>query len=141
MVFALTGVMIAGFIVLVGLFVTRFGVTPPPLPDSVALPAGETAAEPGKGLRGEPARGEGRVLLVEADGSAGLPLIAMMPNDVTNASATITGPDGGTIAFDVDPWRKHCLLNGLDDIGLTLQHVNEIKAFEERHRQAAPWLF
>jgi len=50
-------------------------------------------------------------------------------------------PDGETIAFDVDPFRKHCLLNGLDDIGLTLQHVDEIKAYEERRRKEAPWLF
>ena len=50
-------------------------------------------------------------------------------------------PDGRKIGFEVDAFRKHCLLNGLDDIGLTLQHVDEIKAFEERHRQAAPWLF
>jgi len=50
-------------------------------------------------------------------------------------------PDGETIAFEVDPFRKHCLLNGLDDIGLTLQHVNEIKAYEERRRKEAPWLF
>ncbi|KRT59562.1 hypothetical protein Ga0076813_15571 [endosymbiont of Ridgeia piscesae] len=49
--------------------------------------------------------------------------------------------DGKAIPFDVDEFRKHCLLNGLDDIGLTLQHVDEIKAYEERHRQQAPWLF
>jgi 3-isopropylmalate/(R)-2-methylmalate dehydratase small subunit len=49
--------------------------------------------------------------------------------------------DGQEIPFDVDPFRKHCLLEGLDDIGLTLQHVDEIRAFEERHRVAAPWLF
>ena len=50
-------------------------------------------------------------------------------------------PDGETIAFEVDPFRKHCLLNGLDDIGLTLQHVDEIKAYEARRRNEAPWLF
>ncbi len=50
-------------------------------------------------------------------------------------------PDGDTIAFEVDPFRKHCLLNGLDDIGLTLQHVDAIKAYEERRHQEAPWLF
>ena len=50
-------------------------------------------------------------------------------------------PDGESIAFEVDPFRKHCLLNGLDDIGLTLQHVDDIKAYEERRRQEAPWLF
>ncbi len=44
-------------------------------------------------------------------------------------------------AFDIDPFRKHCLLNGLDDIGLTLQHVDQIKQFEERHRASQPWLF
>jgi 3-isopropylmalate/(R)-2-methylmalate dehydratase small subunit len=50
-------------------------------------------------------------------------------------------PDGETIAFEVDPFRKHCLLNGLDDIGLTLQHVDEINAYEERRRKETPWLF
>jgi 3-isopropylmalate/(R)-2-methylmalate dehydratase small subunit len=50
-------------------------------------------------------------------------------------------PDGETIEFEVDKFRKHCLLNGLDEIGLTLQHVDEIKAFEERYRTAMPWLF
>jgi 3-isopropylmalate/(R)-2-methylmalate dehydratase small subunit len=44
-------------------------------------------------------------------------------------------------AFDIDPFRKHCLLNGLDDIGLTLQHVDQIKRFEDRHRASQPWLF
>jgi len=54
---------------------------------------------------------------------------------------TITRPNGETLAFSVDPFRKHCLLNGLDDIGLTLQHVDAIKAYEERRKQEAPWLF
>ena len=43
--------------------------------------------------------------------------------------------------FDIDPFRKHCLLNGLDDIGLTLQHVDEIKQFEAQHQLNQPWLF
>ncbi|HHJ15149.1 MAG TPA: 3-isopropylmalate dehydratase small subunit [Gammaproteobacteria bacterium] len=54
---------------------------------------------------------------------------------------TITTPDGTTIAFEVDPFRKYCLLNGLDDIGLTLQHADDIRAYETRRRQEAPWLF
>ncbi len=54
---------------------------------------------------------------------------------------TITTPSGEEIQFDVDQFRKHCLLNGLDDIGLTLQHVDDIKAYEERRKQEAPWLF
>ncbi len=45
------------------------------------------------------------------------------------------------IPFDVDPFRRHCLLEGLDDIGLTLQHADEIQAYEDRHRLQTPWLF
>jgi 3-isopropylmalate/(R)-2-methylmalate dehydratase small subunit len=54
---------------------------------------------------------------------------------------TVIGPNGDRISFDVDPFRKHCLLNGLDDIGLTLQHVDDIRAYEARRKQEAPWLF
>jgi len=49
--------------------------------------------------------------------------------------------DGTEIPFEVDSFRKHCLLEGLDDIGLTLQHVDEIRAYEKRRKQEAPWLF
>lgn len=54
---------------------------------------------------------------------------------------TVTTPGGDRHAFEIDAFRRHCLLNGLDDIGLTLQHVAEIKAYEERRRKEAPWLF
>jgi len=54
---------------------------------------------------------------------------------------TVTSPAGTTFKFDIDAFRRHCLLNGLDDIGLTLQHVAEIKNYEERRRNEAPWLF
>ncbi len=54
---------------------------------------------------------------------------------------TITKADGSVIKFDVDEFRKHRLLNGLDDIGLTLQHVDDIKAYEQRRSVEAPWLF
>ena|SRR5690554_506670 len=53
----------------------------------------------------------------------------------------VVTPSGQEFAFEVDNFRKHCLLNGLDDIGLTLQHADEIKAYEARRRQEAPWLF
>jgi len=53
----------------------------------------------------------------------------------------ITGPDGGTLHFEVDPFRKHCLLNGLDDIGLTLQKSKQIDDYEARQRRERPWLF
>jgi len=52
----------------------------------------------------------------------------------------ITGPDGGTIKFDVDQFRKHCLINGLDDIGLTMEKENKITDFEAKRAQAQPWL-
>jgi len=54
---------------------------------------------------------------------------------------SITTPDGKRYSFEVDPFRKNCLLNGLDDIGLTLQHVQEIKDYEARRKLEAPWLF
>ena len=57
------------------------------------------------------------------------------------ATQTVATPAGKIYAFEIDAFRKHCLLHGLDDIGLTLQHVEEIRAYEERHRQQAPWLF
>jgi len=50
-------------------------------------------------------------------------------------------PNGGCHSFEVDDFRRHCLLNGLDDIGLSLQHADDIKAYEEKRRQTAPWLF
>jgi len=53
----------------------------------------------------------------------------------------VTTPGGEEYPFEVDEFRKYCLLNGLDDIGLTLQHAEDIKAYEERRKQAAPWLF
>jgi 3-isopropylmalate/(R)-2-methylmalate dehydratase small subunit len=55
-------------------------------------------------------------------------------------SQTITRPDGSTIAFEVDAFRKHCLINGLDDIGLTLEKAAAIESFETRATQARPWV-
>ena len=52
----------------------------------------------------------------------------------------ITGPDGGRIAFEVDPFRRHCLLNGLDDIGLTMEKAASIDAYEAAQAARAPWL-
>ena len=51
----------------------------------------------------------------------------------------ITGPDGGVITFEVDAFKKHCLLNGLDDIGLTLQKADKIEKFEANQRVTQPW--
>jgi 3-isopropylmalate/(R)-2-methylmalate dehydratase small subunit len=53
----------------------------------------------------------------------------------------VTTPSGNSFSFEIDAFRKHCLVNGFDDIGLTLQHVDEIRAFEARRKQEAPWLF
>jgi 3-isopropylmalate/(R)-2-methylmalate dehydratase small subunit len=60
--------------------------------------------------------------------------------EVDLENQTVTGPDGGEIRFEVDPFRKHCLLHGLDDIGLTLEKTDDIDAFEERRRLSEPWL-
>jgi 3-isopropylmalate/(R)-2-methylmalate dehydratase small subunit len=51
----------------------------------------------------------------------------------------IRGPDGGMIRFDIDPFRKHCLLNGLDDIGLTLEKAPAIDSYEKKVAQTRPW--
>jgi 3-isopropylmalate/(R)-2-methylmalate dehydratase small subunit len=54
---------------------------------------------------------------------------------------TVTAPGGESFKFDIDPFTKHCLLNGLDEIGLSLSHAEKIKAFEAQHRASQPWLF
>ncbi len=57
------------------------------------------------------------------------------------AAQMITTPDNMTFTFDVDSFRKHCLLNGLDEIGLTLQSADKIRQFEQKRRVEQPWLF
>lgn len=57
------------------------------------------------------------------------------------AAQTVATPAGRVLPFDVDPARKYRLLNGLDDIGLTLQHTDQIKAYEQARAKQAPWLF
>lgn len=59
--------------------------------------------------------------------------------DLENQS--IVKSNGDTISFEVDAFRKHCLLNGLDDIGLTLQDADDIKAYEVTRKVSSPWLF
>lgn len=54
---------------------------------------------------------------------------------------TVQTPSGEKFGFDIDAFRKHCLLNGLDDIGLTLEHAEAIRAYEAKRREEAPWLF
>lgn len=61
--------------------------------------------------------------------------------DVDLEQQRITTPSGEILEFAVDAFRKHCLLEGLDDIGITLQDEDAIRAFEEKHRAARPWLF
>ena len=54
---------------------------------------------------------------------------------------TITRPNGATVSFEIDEFRRECLLNGLDDIGLTLQKVEKIDSYEAQQRESQPWLF
>jgi 3-isopropylmalate/(R)-2-methylmalate dehydratase small subunit len=75
-------------------------------------------------------------------------LAKLMDDAERGANATLTvdlekqeirGPDGGVVRFDIDPFRKKCLIEGLDDIGLTLQAADKIQAFEDRAGLARPW--
>jgi 3-isopropylmalate/(R)-2-methylmalate dehydratase small subunit len=73
-------------------------------------------------------------LMDDADRGSNATLSIDLPNQ------EIKGPDGGTVKFDLDPFRKHCLLNGLDDIGLSLEKVSSIDSFEKKQASAQPWL-
>jgi 3-isopropylmalate/(R)-2-methylmalate dehydratase small subunit len=64
---------------------------------------------------------------------------AILTIDLENQ--VITGPDGGHVHFEIDPFRKKCLLEGLDDIGLTMKHAGDIDSFEKRDRQSRPWMY
>jgi 3-isopropylmalate/(R)-2-methylmalate dehydratase small subunit len=74
-------------------------------------------------------------LFEEVEATEGYALTIDLPTQ------TVRTPSGQEISFDVDPFRKHCLLNGLDDIGLTLQHADEIKRFEDARKVSMPWMF
>jgi 3-isopropylmalate/(R)-2-methylmalate dehydratase small subunit len=73
-------------------------------------------------------------LMDDADRGGNATLSIDLPNQ------EIKGPDGGTVKFDLDPFRKHCLLNGLDDIALSLEKVSSIDSFEKKQASAQPWL-
>lgn len=73
----------------------------------------------------------------------------LMDDAARGANATLTvdlakqeirGPDGGVIRFDIDPFKKHCLLNGLDDIGLTMEKAPQIDRYEQRLQAERPWV-
>ncbi len=74
-------------------------------------------------------------LFTETDASPGYRLAVDLEQQ------TVTTPSGESFSFDIDSHRKHCMLNGLDDIGLTLAHADDIRAFEAKHRASQPWLF
>jgi 3-isopropylmalate/(R)-2-methylmalate dehydratase small subunit len=75
-----------------------------------------------------------RKLLDDAERGANATLTIDLPNQ------EIRGPDGGKVKFEIDPFRKHCLLNGLDDIGLTLEKKSAIASFEKTQGRNQPWL-
>ena len=74
-------------------------------------------------------------LFAECTAEEGYKLVVDLPNQ------TVTTPSGKSFGFEVDAFRKHCLLNGLDDIGLTLQDADAIRDYEAKRQQSAPWLF
>ena len=63
----------------------------------------------------------------------------MRRSPIDLAKQEIRGPDGGVVKFEIDPHRKHCLLNGLDDIGLTMVKSDKIDSFEQKAEAARPW--
>ncbi|WP_409526273.1 3-isopropylmalate dehydratase small subunit [Nitrincola sp. MINF-07-Sa-05] len=74
-------------------------------------------------------------LFAEVEANEGYQLTIDLPGQA------VVKADGTRLPFEVDEFRKHCLLNGLDDIGLTLQFADDISIYEQRRRQEAPWLF
>jgi 3-isopropylmalate/(R)-2-methylmalate dehydratase small subunit len=74
-------------------------------------------------------------LFAEVEASEGYQL------SVDLAAQTVTTPAGRVLRFEIDPFRKEALLKGLDNIGWTLSHSDEIKTYEEKRKQEAPWLF
>ena len=78
--------------------------------------------------------GELEMLMDDADRGANATLTVDLETQL------IRGPDGGTLRFDVDPFRKHCLLNGLDDIALTLEKSGDVELYEGRMAADRPWL-
>ena len=74
-------------------------------------------------------------LFVDALATPGYQLTVDLPNQ------TVVTPAGERLGFSVDDFRRHCLIEGLDEIGLTLQHADAIRAFEQRRRAEQPWLF
>ncbi|MFT3850297.1 MAG: 3-isopropylmalate dehydratase small subunit [Propionivibrio sp.] len=74
-------------------------------------------------------------LFAECEASEGYAL------DVNLEAQTVTTPSGFSFKFDITPHRKHCLLNGLDEIGLTLVHADQIRAFEDKRKADFPWMF
>lgn len=74
-------------------------------------------------------------LFHETEAQEGYQLLIDLP------AQTVTTPGGESFVFDITEHRKHCLLNGLDEIGLTLAHGDEIRAYEAQHKKQAPWLF
>ena len=73
-------------------------------------------------------------LLDDASRGSNATLTIDLPNQ------EIRGPDGGKVKFEIDAFRKHCLLNGLDDIGLTMEKASSIEAFEQKNAASHPWL-
>ena len=75
-----------------------------------------------------------KLLMDDASRGANATMTIDLPNQ------QIRGPDGGTVKFELDAFRKHCLLNGLDDIALTMEKAESISAFEKKNAAVYPWL-
>ncbi|HTS85328.1 MAG TPA: 3-isopropylmalate dehydratase small subunit, partial [Usitatibacter sp.] len=76
-------------------------------------------------------------LFNEVAANAGFKLTIDLPSQLVTPSKAGAQP----MHFDIDPFRKECLVNGWDEIGLTLRHSDEIKAYEEKRKRSEPWIF
>jgi 3-isopropylmalate/(R)-2-methylmalate dehydratase small subunit len=74
-------------------------------------------------------------LFTEIAAHAGMQVTIDLP------AQTVTAPNQKPMSFEIEPFRKECLVNGWDDIGLTLRHTDDIKAYEEKRKRAEPWIF
>jgi 3-isopropylmalate/(R)-2-methylmalate dehydratase small subunit len=84
------------------------------------------------------------IVLTESEVSRIFEEVAVTPGyrlTIDLPAQTVKTPKGEAMRFDVDPSRKECLINGWDEIGLTLRHADEIKAYEEKRKRAEPWIF
>ncbi len=110
-------------------------------PEPVVLP--EASAQLDRVAEPEPSNVAAGLVVAEIDTEIPAPTGIVISADWSTdlESQTVTTPAGNDFSFDVEPFRKHNMINGLDDIGLTLMHEDKITTFESNQKQSMPWLW